>query len=57
MQEGLHQHGPRLIRRHAARPQIKKTIRIQSADGRAMAALHIIGIDFKLRLAVHFGFF
>ena len=46
MQEGLHQHGPRLIRRHTARPKIKKTISIQSADGRAMTALHIIGIDF-----------
>ena len=53
--EGLRSAAPRLPSRNAARHQIEQQIVIERAGGRAMAADHVVGEDFELRLVVGLG--
>ena len=41
--------------RNAARAQIEQQLLVERAGGGAMAALHVVGKDFQLRLVVGFG--
>ena len=50
-EEGQHHQHDRAILRHAARAQIEQRGLVDGAGGRAVAALHVIGVDLKLRLA------
>jgi hypothetical protein len=55
VQEGLDQHGLGLGFRNAAGAEVEQAVGIQRADRRAMAALHVVGVDLELRLAVDLG--
>src|SRR5262249_61305988 len=56
-EEALDQHAPGLRLAYPASPEVVHPIRIQSACGGAMAAFHVIGIDFQHRLGIDFGGF
>ena len=50
--EGVDQHLPRRVHADASRAQIKNALVIQLADGRAVRAFNVVGIDFQLRFRV-----
>ena len=43
--------------RNAARLEIEQQVLVEIARGRAVAALHVVGVDFELRLVVGLGVF
>ena len=51
--EGFHQHGPRGYFVDASRLEIKQSPFVEIADSRAVAALHFIGKNLKLRFGVN----
>ena len=51
--ERLRQHPPRSAVADAAAAQVENGVLIEPADGGAMGALDVIGIDFQLRLGIH----
>ena len=53
--EGLDQQRLGLLGRNAARHQIELQVLVERAGGRAVAALHVVGEDLQLRLAVGLG--
>ena len=53
--EGLDQQRLGLLRRDAARHQVEQQILVELARGRAVAALHVVGENFELRLVVGLG--
>src|SRR5258705_5506266 len=53
--EGLDQQPLGLLCRNAARLEIEQEVVVKRAGGRAMTALHIVGVDFQFRLAVGLG--
>ena len=53
-QERAHQHAARFGARNAAADKIEKLIASSSPYRGAVAAFHVVGVDFQLRLAVDF---
>ena len=53
--EGLDQQRLGLRAGNAARAQIEQQVLVELAGGRAVAALHVVGEDFQLRLVVGLG--
>ena len=53
--EGLDQQRLGFLRRNAARLEIEQKVIVERAGGRAMATLHIVSVDFQLRLAIGLG--
>ena len=53
--EGLDQQRLGLLGRNAARHEIEQQVLVERARGRAVAALHVVGEDFELRLVVGLG--
>ena len=51
-QEGAHQDGTGFRVRNATAAQVEHLLRVQFANGRAVAALHIVGEDFEFRLGI-----
>ena len=51
----MDQHPSRRVLANAAGAQIKNALIVQLANGRAMRALHVVGVNFKLRLGVGAG--
>ena len=54
--ESKHQQQTSLKHRNAALSHIEQSCIVQLSDRRPVAALHVIGINFQLRLRVHTGF-
>src|SRR4029434_11037725 len=54
-EEGLNQQALGFRRRDAARHQVEFELLVERASGGAVAALHVVGEDFELRLFVGFG--
>ena len=50
--KGVNQHPPRGLFRDAARAQVKDALVVQLADGRAVRAFHVVGVNFQLGLGV-----
>ncbi len=50
--EGVDQHPPRRFRPDAAGAQIENGFLVQLADGRAVRAFHVVGVNLQLRLGV-----
>ena len=54
-QEGEHQQHAGFFQGDAALLHVEQSRVVQLAYGGSVAALHVVGIDFKLRLCVHPG--
>ena len=57
VREGMHQQLPGQSLSDAARAQIKQLRFVELADGRAVVALDVVGVNFELRLGVDFRIF
>jgi hypothetical protein len=55
LNEGGEQHAPRLLRRDAPRLQVEHLVWIQRCNGRAVAALDVIGVDLEFGLVEDLG--
>ena len=53
--EALDQQRARLIRRDAARAQVKQQVLVDLGRRRAVAAHHVVGVDLELRLGIELG--
>src|SRR5437660_7994107 len=50
--EGLDEQRLRLLGRNAARLEVEQQLLVESARGRAVTALHVVGEDFELALVI-----
>jgi len=53
--EAARQQGPGLARSHGPRSQVEESLFVELADARAVAALHVVGVDLELGLGVDLG--
>src|SRR5882672_11331498 len=54
--EGMDQHTPRCLQANAPAAQVINRLVVQLADGCAVRAFHVVGVDLELRLGVGAGF-